>query len=72
MISVLEVGTSNIFFFWINEQGEKELVTPYLDEGTILPGVMRDSILVNSSFFSFNSFDLFKNFFFNHHFSQLF
>lgn len=43
--SVLEVGTSNIFFFWINENGEKELVTPYLDEGTILPGVMRDSIL---------------------------
>ncbi|EAS05142.1 branched-chain-amino-acid aminotransferase (macronuclear) [Tetrahymena thermophila SB210] len=43
--SILEVGTSNIFFFWVNEQGEKELVTPYLDEGTILPGVMRDSIL---------------------------
>jgi len=39
------VGTSNIFFFWVNEQGEKELVTPRLDEGYILPGVTRDSIL---------------------------
>ncbi len=34
-----EVGTSNIFFY-INE----ELVTPPL-EGTILPGVTRDSVL---------------------------
>lgn len=29
---------------WRNEKGEKELVTPPLD-GTILPGVTRDSIL---------------------------
>ncbi|EGR30874.1 branched-chain amino acid aminotransferase, putative [Ichthyophthirius multifiliis] len=43
--SLLEVGTSNIFFLWFNEQGEKELITPYLDEGTILPGVIRDTIL---------------------------
>ena len=42
---VCEVGTSNIFFFWTNEQGEKELITPCLDEGYILPGVTRDSIL---------------------------
>ncbi len=39
-----EVGTMNLFMFWINDRGEKELVTPALD-GTILPGVTRDSIL---------------------------
>ena len=39
-----EVGTMNMFTFWINEEGEKELVTAPLD-GTILPGVTRDSIL---------------------------
>ncbi|KAJ3373559.1 branched-chain-amino-acid aminotransferase [Allomyces arbusculus] len=39
-----EVGTMNCFVYWVNEQGEKELVTPPLD-GTILPGVTRDSIL---------------------------
>ena len=40
----MSVGTMNLFVYWINEQGEKELVTPPLD-GTILPGVTRDSIL---------------------------
>ncbi|KAJ6600163.1 Branched-chain-amino-acid aminotransferase, partial [Pseudolycoriella hygida] len=39
-----EVGTMNIFMLWINDQGEKELVTPPLD-GLILPGITRDSIL---------------------------
>lgn len=34
----------NFFLFWKNEQGEDELITPPLD-GTILPGVTRDSIL---------------------------
>lgn len=34
----------NFFVFWKNEQGEDELITPPLD-GTILPGVTRDSIL---------------------------
>lgn len=34
----------NFFVFWKNEQGETELVTPPLN-GTILPGVTRDSIL---------------------------
>lgn len=34
----------NFFMLWKNEKGEKELVTPPLD-GTILPGVTRDSIL---------------------------
>jgi branched-chain amino acid aminotransferase len=34
----------NLFLFWKNESGDRELVTPPLD-GTILPGVTRDSIL---------------------------
>jgi len=34
----------NQFFFWVNQQGQKELITAPLD-GTILPGVTRDSIL---------------------------
>lgn len=41
---VTEVGTMNLFTFWINEQGKKELITPPLD-GTILPGVTRHAIL---------------------------
>lgn len=41
---VTEVGTMNFFVFWKNEDGEDELVTPPLD-GTILPGVTRDTIL---------------------------
>lgn len=39
-----EVGAMNFMFLWKNEQGERELVTAPLD-GTILPGVTRDSIL---------------------------
>lgn len=39
-----EVGTMNIFMFYINDNGEKELITPPLD-GLILPGITRDSIL---------------------------
>jgi len=41
---VTEVGTMNFFVLWKNERGEKELITAPLD-GTILPGVTRDSIL---------------------------
>ncbi|KAJ3172389.1 hypothetical protein HDU87_007893 [Geranomyces variabilis] len=41
---VTEVGTMNFFLFWKTPSGERELVTPPLD-GTILPGVTRDSIL---------------------------
>ncbi|KAJ2705679.1 branched-chain-amino-acid transaminase bat2, partial [Coemansia spiralis] len=41
---LMEVGTMNLFVFWRTEAGELELVTPPLD-GTILPGVTRDSIL---------------------------
>ena len=40
----LIVGTMNFFMLWKNEDGDKELITPPLD-GTILPGVTRDSIL---------------------------
>lgn len=39
-----EVGTMNLFMFWINEQGEKELITPPLN-GIILPGITRKSLL---------------------------
>ncbi|KAM9955859.1 hypothetical protein ACTFIW_002064 [Dictyostelium discoideum] len=42
---VTEVGTMNMFVYWKNAQGEKELITPPLGDGTILPGVTRDSIL---------------------------
>ncbi|KAF7731377.1 hypothetical protein EC973_000185 [Apophysomyces ossiformis] len=39
-----EVGAMNLFVMWKNEEGELELATPPLD-GSILPGVTRDSIL---------------------------
>ncbi|XP_048511464.1 branched-chain-amino-acid aminotransferase, cytosolic isoform X2 [Athalia rosae] len=42
-----EVGTMNIFMFYINDDGEKELVTPPLN-GLILPGITRNSILTTS------------------------
>lgn len=41
---VTEVGSMNLFVFWKNSQGKDELITAPLD-GTILPGVTRDSIL---------------------------
>lgn len=44
-LQVTEVGTMNQFFFWKNkETGRNELITAALD-GTILPGVTRDSVL---------------------------
>jgi len=42
--NITEVGTMNLFCFWKNKQGEKELITADLD-GSILPGVTRKSIL---------------------------
>lgn len=43
---VAEVGAMNIFFVIKNAKtGEKELITPTLSGGDILPGVTRDSIL---------------------------
>ncbi|XP_034045952.1 branched-chain-amino-acid aminotransferase, mitochondrial [Thalassophryne amazonica] len=41
---ITEVGTMNLFIYWTNKEGEKELVTPPLD-GLILPGVTRQSLL---------------------------
>lgn len=41
---IMEGGAMNIFFFWINEQGEKELITCPLN-GLILPGITRKSII---------------------------
>jgi len=35
----------NLFAFWTNEAGEKELITPPLSSGLILPGVTRQSLL---------------------------
>jgi len=40
-----EVGTMNIFVYFINEKGEKELVTPPIGQGLILPGVTRLSLI---------------------------
>lgn len=42
--NITEAGACNIFIYWVNKQGQKELVTPMLD-GTILPGITRDSVL---------------------------
>lgn len=42
---VTEVGTMNVFVLWTNEKGEKELITPSLDSGLILPGVTRRSLI---------------------------
>lgn len=42
---VTEAGTMNIFFLWTNTEGVKELVTPTLEDGTILPGVTRQSVI---------------------------
>ncbi|XP_076115715.1 branched-chain-amino-acid aminotransferase, cytosolic-like isoform X1 [Mytilus galloprovincialis] len=39
-----EVGAMNLFVYWINEQGEKELVTAPLD-GLVLPGITRKSLI---------------------------
>nr|XP_033809358.1 branched-chain-amino-acid aminotransferase, cytosolic isoform X2 [Geotrypetes seraphini] len=41
---ITEVGTMNLFLYWLNENGEEELTTPPLD-GIILPGITRQSIL---------------------------
>lgn len=43
--NIAEVGAMNVFFYWKNEKGENELITPSLEDGTILPGVTRQSIL---------------------------
>ena len=45
---ITEVGTMNLFIYWKNTDGELELVTPPIDQGVILPGVTRDSLLALS------------------------
>ena len=42
---ITEVGAMNIFAVFKQENGKKELVTPPLDSGLILPGVTRRSVL---------------------------
>ncbi|XP_074650210.1 branched-chain-amino-acid aminotransferase, cytosolic-like isoform X2 [Tubulanus polymorphus] len=42
---VTEVGTMNLFMYWVNENGENELITPPLSTGVILPGVTRKSLI---------------------------
>jgi len=42
---VTEVGAMNVFFLLEKENGNRELVTPPLTRGDILPGVTRQSIL---------------------------
>lgn len=42
---ITEVGSMNLMGIWVNKKGEKELITASLEDGLILPGVTRDSIL---------------------------
>ncbi|ESN94161.1 hypothetical protein HELRODRAFT_68641, partial [Helobdella robusta] len=42
---ITEVGTMNFLMYWVNKNGEEELVTPDLESGLILPGVTRQCIL---------------------------
>lgn len=44
---ITEVGAMNVFMVYLNDDGERELVTPPLN-GLILPGVVRNSILALS------------------------
>jgi len=50
-----EVGTMNIFVYYITEQGEKVLATPPLN-GLILPGITRQSIIQMSQ--EWNEYDV--------------
>lgn len=44
---IIEVGASNVFFVFKSKNGKRaEIVTPDLED-LILPGVTRDSIIVN-------------------------
>jgi branched-chain amino acid aminotransferase len=42
---ITEAGTMNIFLLWKNKMGEIELVTPSLEDGTILAGITRQSVI---------------------------
>jgi len=43
--NITEVGTMNMFVLWKTPAGQTELITPPLTDGTILPGITRDSII---------------------------
>jgi branched-chain amino acid aminotransferase len=58
---VTEVGSMNLFFFMINKETKrKELVTPPLHRGDILPGVTRDSVIQLAK--SWGDFDVSERF----------
>ncbi|XP_054158756.1 branched-chain-amino-acid aminotransferase-like [Oppia nitens] len=40
-----EIGAMNVFVYLVNDRGERELVTPPLQSGLILPGVTRLSLI---------------------------
>ena len=40
----MEVGSSNVMFYWKNKEGVEEVVTPKADD-LILHGVTRDSVI---------------------------
>mmetsp|Transcript_30321 Transcript_30321/g.34889 ORF Transcript_30321/g.34889 Transcript_30321/m.34889 type:complete len:394 (+) Transcript_30321:212-1393(+) len=42
---ITEVGAMNVFFVLIDKNGKKQIITPPLDRGDILPGVTRRSII---------------------------
>jgi branched-chain amino acid aminotransferase len=42
---ITEVGAMNIIGIWVNKASEKEMITARLDDGLILPGVTRASVL---------------------------
>jgi branched-chain amino acid aminotransferase len=42
---VTEVGSMNLAVYWKNRDGEAEVITAPLSEGTVLPGVTRDTTL---------------------------
>jgi branched-chain amino acid aminotransferase len=42
--NITELSDMNLFVYWENPNGIRELVTPALD-GTVLPGITRDSVI---------------------------
>ncbi len=42
------MGASNAFFAFKDKSGLIEMVTPSLEDGLVLPGVTRDSLIVQT------------------------
>ncbi|KAF5859439.1 hypothetical protein ETB97_002892 [Aspergillus alliaceus] len=42
---VTEAGSTNFFVDWTTTEGQSQMITPPLDEHTILPGVTRQTVL---------------------------